>query len=484
MSAPTRHGIPLESCCPRLVVAAPQSGAGKTSVSLGLVASLASRGLRVQTFKVGPDFLDPTYLALASGRPCYNLDGWMSGHDYVRERFALATADADIAIIEGVMGMFDGANATRSEGSTAEIARWLDAPVLLVIDAHGLARTVAPLVKGLQDFDPEVRLGGVIANQVGSSRHTHLLAEALRSAGGPPLLGGIPQGGLPALPSRHLGLHTADSKVLPAQSIAALAEATRTNVELEPLLQMAGTASPLTACRSLPEPRPVVARLGVARDEAFHFYYPDNLEALQAAGCELVEFSPLHDRSPPAGLDGVYLGGGYPEEHAVRLAENRSMLEALRQFAATGGAIYAECGGLVYLCSGLETLDGERHDLLGLLPATAFMHGRHRRLGYVEVETCAPTPWGPPGTRLRGHEFHYTELGVDPLKDGPWHAAYRISNRRDRSPRHEGYQRGRVLTSYVHLHFGANPNIAAAFATYIAGLASNSESIREKGESQ
>ena len=447
---------------PRVVIAGTQSGVGKTSLTLGIVASLKRRGLRVQTFKVGPDYLDPTYLALASGRPCYNLDGWMTGKAYVRELFCRVCEDADVALIEGVMGLFDGAEPATLEGSTAEVAAWLDAPVALVVNAHGAGRSFAAAVHGFSTFAPEIRVAGVIANRCGSARHVDLLTESLASASLPPLLGAVTREALPALPSRHLGLVTADEIRFSQGVLDQLVDAMEAGVSLEKILAVARNAAPIPC--PLQQGAPTAAlpslRLGIARDEAFHFYYPDNLQALELAGCELVSFSPLHDAALPQGLHGIYIGGGYPEEHAQALAANGGMLNAIRQFATAQHVIYAECGGLMYLSQGIETLDGVRHPLLGLLPAWTRMCERRRSLGYVEAELTCDGLWGCAGERLRGHEFHYSELTGVPVD---CESAYALHYRRAARPVAEGFQRGSLLASYAHLHFASRPSAVSHF---------------------
>jgi len=441
---------------PRLVISGTNSGVGKTSLTLGLVAALKRRGLRVQTFKVGPDYLDPTYLALASGRPCYNLDGWMTGEAYVSELFARVCADADVAVIEGVMGLYDGADPATLEGSTAEVALWLGAPVALVANAHGAGRSFAATVHGFATFVPGIRVAGVIANRCGSERHAAVLEESLKCAALPPLLGAVRRGAVPELPSRHLGLVTADATRCSQGVLDQLADAVESAVSLDAVLQTARSAQPLSqndgtsaACAASGE-----VRLGIARDEAFHFYYPDNLEALERAGCSLVPFSPLRDTVLPPGIDGIYIGGGYPEEYAAALAANTGMLEAISCFAANDGVIYAECGGLMYLSQGIETLDGSRHPLVGLLGSWTRMCPRRQSLGYVEVTLTRDCPLGCAGERLRGHEFHYSELMSLP-EDCT--TAYELRYRRSEQPATEGFQRGSVLASYVHLHFASHP---------------------------
>jgi cobyrinic acid a,c-diamide synthase len=441
-----------------------QSGVGKTALTLSIVAGLTRRGLKVQTFKVGPDFLDPTHLAMASGRPCYNLDGWMCGRAHVERLFARVTRDADLAVIEGVMGLFDGVEPSSTEGSSAEITAWLQAPVLLVVNAHGMAHSLAALVAGYAGFEKAVRVEGVIANFCGSVHHQALLAESLAAAGLPPLVGAIPRGGLPEMRSRHLGLVTADpSENLTPAILDALAGAAERFLSLDQVLRLARQA-PSLSLPLLEEDRvPERVRLGVAHDQAFHFYYQDLFDELGRRGCAVVRFSPLRDARLPQGIDGLYLGGGYPEEFAVALSANGSMLESIRRFAASGRPVYAECGGLIYLSQAITTKEGRRYPLLGLLPAEARMLDRRKFLGYVEVTLTEDSLWGRAGDRLRGHEFHYSELLSDPAGQGGWTPAYRLQRRRQGSEAEEGFQQGGILASYVHLHLASRPEAVGRF---------------------
>jgi cobyrinic acid a,c-diamide synthase len=472
----------MTAACPRLVIAGTHSGVGKTSLTVGLARALARRGLRVQTFKVGPDFLDPTYLTMASGRTCYNLDGWMTSREYVCQLFARATADADVALIEGVMGMFDGASATTLEGSTAEIALWLDAPVLLVVDAHGAARSLAATVKGFAAFESRVRVTGVIANRGGSPRHRAWVDESLAAAATSPLVGMIPNGSLPELPSRHLGLVTAEQTNL-ADVLDQLADACDQHLDLSAIVKLANMGAEIRNQGSEPRnldiaksPNPQISKspnlqicLGIARDDAFHFYYPDNLEALAAAGAELVPFSPITDSRLPADLDGIYFGGGYPEVHAARLAANANMLTDIRQFAASGRAIYAECGGLMYLGQSLAALDGMRHTMAGVLPIETAMLDRLKSLGYVEVTLQEDSLWGPRGSVFRGHEFHYSEITKPLPADSGWRTVYSVHHRSGEPVKREGFQKGRILASYVHGHFASHPRLIEAFLADCGG---------------
>jgi cobyrinic acid a,c-diamide synthase len=462
--------------CPTLVIAGTHSGSGKTSLTLALIRMLTRRGLAVQTFKAGPDFLDPTYLALASGRPCYNLDGWMLGKEHVCRLFERAAADADYALVEGVMGLYDGADTATDEGSTAQIARWLGAPVLLVASVHGMGRSVAALVKGFVDFAADLRFAGVVANHCGSERHADWLADSLRAAGLPPLVGGIPRGAFPELASRHLGLFTADQRLLPETVLDALADALERHISIDALFP----DLPARTISTSPVFSPAVGtieigagykrlRVGVARDPAFHFYYQDLFDALATAGCEMVFFSPLSDRRLPEGISGLYLGGGYPEAHAAALAANGDMLAAIRDYAATGRTLYAECGGLMYLSRGLLTEDGCFHSFLGILPTRTRMLSTKKALGYVDVALTADSLWGHCGDAFRGHEFHYSELIDDLSADPSWRAVYALRRRRSETVEKEGYQKGAVLASYTHLAYAARPAAIEHFLNHCGG---------------
>jgi cobyrinic acid a,c-diamide synthase len=445
---------------PRIVIAGTNSGVGKTSITLGLVALLRRRALRVQTFKVGPDYLDPTYLSMVSGRPCYNLDGWMTGQKYIENMFLQKTVDADIAVVEGVMGLFDGADPVSDEGSTAQIAKWLDAPVVLVVGVHGMARSIAAIVHGYGTFDPALSVAGVIANNCGSQRHVQWVRDSVESLLPDKMLGCVLHGALPELSSRHLGLVSAGPGTVPSDLADKLADALAPALDVESIIRTAQNAAPLAAKPLREEAAERCCRLGVARDDAFHFYYPDNLEALERAGCELVFFSPLHDRSLPEKLDGIYLGGGYPEEHAAELSANTLMLEQVRSFS---GTIYAECGGLMYLAEGIETRNGACCPQVGLLPTWIRMKQKRKTLRYVEVTFSKSTLWGQEGETLRGHEYHYSEMTQIP----GWETVYKVKQRRSDDIAFEGFCKGSILASYIHLHFASNPKFVKEFVRHL-----------------
>jgi cobyrinic acid a,c-diamide synthase len=472
-----------------LVLAGVASGVGKTTLTLGLLEACRRRGLTVQAFKVGPDFIDPGFHALVTGRPSLNLDGWMCGREAVLACVARHAAGADLALVEGMMGCFDGVDGRSGAGSTAEIAAWLGAPMVLVLDASAQARSAAAVVAGFERFDPAVRVAGVILNRVGGAAHAASIAEAVRASCRAVPLGALARDDGLALPERHLGLVTAAEGVLTAGCLRRLADAVERGVDLDALLALAagpGTRGPAGADDAVgrDEPRhagpegagrragppergggPPRARIAVARDAAFQFYYEENLARLRAAGAELTFWSPLADPAPPE-ADGLYFGGGYPELHARTLTANVAARQAVRDFADAGGVVYAECGGLMYLAESLEDPDGTAHPMVGVLPAAVRMRPGRLTLGYVEVTATADTPLGPMGAKARGHLFHHSTLDPVPARVP---RAYRVADARGGEPRAEGYLLGRALLSYVHLHFASNPALAAGLVEACAG---------------
>ncbi len=453
------------SSIPRLLVSATGSGAGKTTATIALMGALRARGMRVAAFKCGPDYLDPTYHRRAAGASSHNLDGWMMDRDSVLATFARAAEGADIAVIEGMMGLFDGTGPTSDEGSSAEIAKWLAAPVLLVIDASGMARTVAAVAHGFSHFDPRLRLAGLICNRVGSRGHLDLLRASSTEV---PVLGGFPSEARLAFPERHLGLLSADTKTVAQPLFDAWAGMAAQWFDLDAIVAIASSSPALSGLDTVElwprsGARALRCRIGVAYDDAFHFYYEDNLRRLEAAGAELVRFAPTRETELPQ-VDGLYFGGGYPEALAAELSSNRAMLEAVRDFAQRGGPIYAECGGLMYLSAGIRTLEGRTWPMVGLVAGEAVMSERLQALGYVEVETRGESIFGPAGMRMRGHQFRYSTLTPIPERmecvyavRPRWGAAFT-----------EGYRSGSMLASYVHIHWASNPAAADGFVNSCA----------------
>lgn len=442
----------------RLVLAAPHSGSGKTTVASLLCLALRQRGLRVAPFKLGPDYLDPTHLSRAAGRPARNLDSFLLTPDRLKTLFSRAARNADLCVLEGVMGLYDGRDPAGDAHSTADLARLLEAPVVLVLDASGSARTVAAVAQGLRDFGrgqggpeqggPDLNVVGVILNRVGGRGHAALCEVALAQIG-LPLLGFVAQNAALHLPERHLGLLSAEEASWDEAEALRAAE----GLNLDALLA-AAEAPALPLAPSTPRPALARARIAYALDEAFHFYYPDALDALRDAGAELVPFSPLRDAELPPGVGGVLLGGGYPEAHAAELSANAAMRSALLTFAATGRPVIGECGGLMYLGETLEDLDGRTFEMCGVIPYRTRMAAR-LTLGYREATALTASPLGPAGTVLRGHEFHHSVTLHAPTRPAyAWtdHAGARVE---------EGYAQGHVLASYLHVHWGASEALAS-----------------------
>jgi len=456
------------------VIAGTHSGCGKTTVSLGIMAALAAKGLTVQPFKVGPDFIDPGHHALVTGRVSHNLDGWMMGYKRNREIFNRYTLDAEVAVVEGVMGLFDGYSGEDETGSTAHMAKWLDLPVVLVIDAASMARSAAAIALGFRGFDPHLSLAGVILNRVAGPGHAEILKIAFGSVPEVPLLGLLPHRNDLGIPSRHLGLITAEDMGAGAPRADVLAQWIEGGLDLDGILArtrvqgMPQGQETYSHDMRLPssgagsESTPV--RIGVALDEAFCFYYQENLRLLVAAGAEIVPFSPLRDRSLPPAIKGLFLGGGYPELHAEALSRNHALNLEIRQAALGGMPVYAECGGFMFLMDKIEDLRGRTYSMTGVFPFKCRMEKRLKALGYREVVVEKDSILGPAGTTtIRGHEFHYSAISEAPT-DGS--AMYRITDRKGRTEIREGFQRNHVLGSYVHLHWGSNPAVAGHFVSY------------------
>ncbi|MEZ0089398.1 cobyrinate a,c-diamide synthase [Streptacidiphilus sp. EB129] len=443
---------------PRVVLAAPSSGSGKTTVATGLMAALTARGLAVSPHKVGPDYIDPGYHALATGRPGRNLDAFLCGPERLAPLLLHGAAGADVAVVEGVMGLFDGAAGRGEFASTAHVAKLLRAPVVLVVDASSQSRSVAALVHGFASWDPELRIGGVILNRVASDRHEQLLREALEEGGGVQVLGSIRRTEAVATPSRHLGLIPAverDAEAL--RAVAEMGELVRAGVDLDAVLALARSAPPLPDAPWDPvaeiaelggpvDSRPVIA---LASGPAFSFSYAENAELLAAAGAVVAPFDPLHDEKLPDGTSALVIGGGFPEVYAERLSGNSVLREAVTALAASGAPIVAECAGLLYLG---RDLDGA--PMCGVVDAESRMTAR-LTLGYREAVALSDSPLAAAGTRLNGHEFHRTvcEPGASPTAPAwGW--------RGPSGARTEGFTSPTLHASYLHLHWAGEPRLA------------------------
>ena len=419
------------------------------------MAALRRRGLKVAPFKVGPDFIDPGHHRRITGVASRNLDGWMLSKTYNLEIFARCTEAADVAVVEGVMGLFDGYDGSSDAGSTAQMAKWLGLPVILLVDARSMARSVAPLVMGFELFDKNLKYAGVIFNNLGSDRHLQYLKDALQGSVGMPCLGGIKRNEAITMPERHLGLVTSDDHPLEEKTVERLADLIEESIDLDQLMEnMPDLSLPKQTRQSAASEGAKIVRIGVARDNAFCFYYQDNLDLLTSQGAELAHFSPIVDRKLPEEIDGLYLGGGYPELFASKLADNASLREQIKARSDQGMPIYAECGGFMYLCQELYDQNGNCYPMVGCFPFATKMFVRLKALGYREITLTTDTVIGKKGHLIRGHEFHYSEL----TKLAPNTAtAYRISDRVGMEKAPDGYWVNQTLGSYNHLHFGSQP---------------------------
>ena len=445
-----------------VIIAAPWSGSGKTTISMGIMAALCDAGFAVQPFKTGPDFIDPQYHRKITGRISRNLDGWMTKAAGVRGTYAVGCAGADICVVEGAMGLMDGIGRGGTQGSAAEVAKVLGIPVVLVIDARGMAGSAAAVIKGFEDMDPAVNISGVIFNRVGSERHAAMLKAAVKRHCRAGVIGSVPREDGLEIPSRHLGLTTDIDGILTPEFIRKLKDTVKKHVDIGALVKIASTAKETKLGHGTKTPVLPVSRLAVAMDEAFCFYYQDNLELLESLGIEIVPFSPLKDGGLPENISGIYFGGGYPEMYARGLSLNdfvkRDVIDAARRRLP----IYAECGGLMYLSHGITDIEGVFHPMAGLIPAKTKMLHRRKALGYREITVTGNTLF-PKGATARGHEFHYSELG--PMGRNV-RRVYKLKNAFGEEAV-EGYAAGSLLASYVHLHFLSNRKFAENFADKI-----------------
>lgn len=448
---------------PRILIAGTSSGVGKTTISLAVMAALTKRGLTVQGFKVGPDFIDPGYYRMVTGRPGRNIDTWMIGKEPSKACFVSSASDSDIAVIEGVMGLYDG-RGDLSEGSTAEAAKLIESPVIMVVNCAKIGASAGAVAVGFKKYDEAVDLRGFILNNIGSDRHESMVKTSVERATGLPVLGCVKRNSQVNIPERHLGLVTQTETQPATEYIDDLVELAEKHIDLDALIGLANETGQIMSDygslftkhkehdKQAPGVRPV--RIGVALDKAFSFYYHDNFDLLAANGAELEYFSPLEDEHLPPRLDGLYLGGGYPEVYARELSENRTMKAGIRQAVEDGLPVYAECGGLMYLSRAIENFDGHAYNMSGALPVECKMQKRPT-LGYREVIAHTDSVIASKGDVLRGHEFHYSSItgrgrGIE--------QAYTVE-----SGLQEGLVYKNALASYVHVHFAGNPQAAERF---------------------
>jgi cobyrinic acid a,c-diamide synthase len=443
---------------PGVVIAGTHSGCGKTTITLGVLAALKKKGLAVQSFKAGPDFIDTGLHKMITGKPSRNLDLWMCDADYVKACFYRHSVDVDISVIEGVMGLYDG------DFSTADLADALNLSVILVVDAYGMAESAGAVIKGFMEYKNPNLIKGIIFNRVASERHFRRLKN---SVCGVEVLGYLPRDLNFEIPHRHLGLTVAEENPIAGDNIERLADAVLGHVNTEAILVMNDYLPKVTihGSMSLKQGGTSAPKIAVAYDKAFCFYYEDNLDLLKNAGAEIIKFSPLYDQAIPE-ADAVYIGGGYPELYAGELSKNQSMLEAIYKWADSGKPMYAECGGLMYLSKGIHDFDGNFFRMAGVFPFETQMKKGRSHLGYREVQLKEDCIVGKKGDRLRGHEFHYSEIknsrGL--LQHAPTcDSLYKVKDSLKQDMHDEGYKFKNTLASYIHIHFGSNPAIAGNF---------------------
>lgn len=452
---------------PRLLISAAHKSSGKTTVTVGLAAALAARGLGVQTFKKGPDYIDPLWLGAATGRPCRNLDFHTMPPKLIRETFERFSRGADISLIEGNKGLFDGID-LEGYGSSAKLAEWLDAPVVLVVDTSGMTRGIAPLLLGYQAFDPNIRIAGVILNKVGGPRHEKKLRDVVAHYTGIPVLGAVQRADAMEIMERHLGLVPANEAQQAAAAIASLRDCVASQVDIDALIALAGETCPMDVAPALPPPPRPDIRIAVAKDAAFGFYYQDDFDSLRAAGAELVYVDTMKDAHLPD-VDGMFIGGGFPEAHMAALEANQSLRADIRAQAQAGLPIYAECGGLMYLSRAI-VWNGERREMVGVLPGDAVMHKRPQGRGYVRLRETSAFPWprieDGPGV-LPCHEFHHSRL--ENIEGEPVFA-YEVIRGAGIGAKKDGLIVGNVLATYAHMRSVGPSPWAPRFAAFVRGI--------------
>ncbi|SJZ37283.1 cobyrinate a,c-diamide synthase [Selenihalanaerobacter shriftii] len=447
---------------PRILIAGTQSGVGKTTLTIGLMAAMKKKGYKVQPYKVGPDYIDPGFHTIATGRVSRNLDSWMIPEERLIEIFLRNSQGADLSIIEGVMGLFDGHRKEEGKGSSADVAKILSTPVILVIDAKKLAQSGAALAYGYQNYNSDLNLIGVILNRVGSASHYQMIKEPIEELG-ISVLGYIPNQQQLELPERHLGLVPTAETPLLDDYIDELAEVILKYLDLNQLYELATETNDLELGEEnlfIDQKSKTDIKLAVARDEAFNFYYEDNLELLESRGVKIEYFSPVNDERLPENIDGLYIGGGFPESFLEELSNNHSMRENIKKMIELGIPTYAECGGLMYLTEKIINFDGKEYEMVKVIPGVTAMQDRLQAMGYVKANVEVDNILLSKGQDIRGHEFHHSKLSDLP-KD--YEAAYTLTGGKGADGRLEGYVEDDLLATYLHLHFANNPRVVDNF---------------------
>ena len=446
---------------PRVIIAGTQSGVGKTTLTIGVMGALRKRGYRVQGFKVGPDYIDPSYHNVVTGRLSENLDLWLAPEDQIVESFRRAIKDSDIAVIEGVMGLFDGATGLDETGSTSQIAKILNCPVLLVIDAHNMVRTSAAIALGFKNFDKKVKIKGIILNNVAGATHANWCREAIEAATGLPVVGWLPVNCNVRLPERHLGLIPTPEK----QNQNVFEEITQfiqANINIDQVVTIAKSVQSLPRARTSIYPKTLLkkdVKIGVAFDESFNFYYPSNLSLLESYGGKIIRFSPIHDKKLPEGVGGLYIGGGFPEMFLKELEDNQKMRAAILDAVKTGMPVYAECAGLMYLTKSITDFDGRKYEMVGALEGNTVMTNKTLVM-YSSIFVQKPNILCSEGSKIRGHEFHNSII-VDIPNDTKF--AYRMIKGEGIKDKQDGWIKNNVMASYAHISFAQDQTIVPTF---------------------
>lgn len=447
--------------CPRFILAGTNSGVGKTTITLGLLNGFHRKGVKIQPFKSGPDYIDPAFHTFVTGNASRNLDAWLLPEDNIRRLMVKSGYDKDLSIIEGVMGFYDGHSVHKKVGSTAHLSKILEAPVVLIINGSGISTSAAAIVHGFKTFDPNVNIAGVIINMVNSQRHYDILKEAIEDMAGVKCYGYLKKNPEMNLSSRHLGLIPSYEVDALKEKIDLISDMMDETIDFDGLLAL-GQEAPIIETEKLEVEKIVDLTIGVAMDKAFNFYYKDNLDMLEALGAKLVHFSPLEDEKLPEGLDGLYVGGGFPEIFAGELSANKSMLASVKDYIEGDMPVYAECGGLMYMCQSIVDLEGKSYEMVGVIENTSTMTGRLKRFGYVEASLNEDTIIGKSGTAFRAHEFHRSELSV--CDDD--HMQYDVEKDRgngDVKRWNCGYSYKNFLGGYAHIHFYNNLELPVNF---------------------
>lgn len=449
---------------PRIVIAGTNSGCGKTTIAIGLMAALVKRGLKVQPFKVGPDYIDPMFHKFITGSHSRNLDSWMLEEKVVSYLFSKSASVAEISIIEGVMGIYDGYGGYSTEGSTAHVSKIIDSPVILVLNGEGMSLSAVPIVQGIRDFDRDVDIRGVIINNIKSSSHYKMLKSSIEDMTGISVIGYLPKVPECTIPGRHLGLVQEGEIDNLKEKIAILSSKIEETIDLSLLLKISQEAKHLDSVDlgKKFKKASTVPKIGVAKDKAFNFYYKDNLELLEEMGAELMYFSPLSDSQLPKDIDGLYIGGGYPEVWAKELSENTSMRQSISKAVLGKLPIYAECGGLMYLSKSITGKEGKAYDMVCVLPGRSEMTSSLKRFGYVDIEVESGNVLADKGFKIRAHEFHYSITNMDTYVKSSF-SVMKHRKGKEITRWQCGYCIDNLLAGYPHLHFWSNTDFAVTF---------------------